>query len=371
MAASSWSLLLLGSILFFGLSEGLRDVRVKVPLAVRRGDKALLKCLYDLEGDSLYAIKWYKGRREFYRYTPKENPPMKVFPISGTKVARHSSNESQVTLDTVQMATSGKYSCEVSLDAPSFHTLISAGELDVVETPNNKPNVFTTKPRYKLGEKFKANCTSRHSKPAANLTWAINNHEANPSHVRHHRPLKDRNGGEMETAFSNIQFIINSQHFNDGKMKIRCTAHIHDVYWQTTEKSIEEDHHIYSGTHGNTIDFSYDSESSDESNYITGLHIQGDVSSLNAANNTSQTMEKLSRTTTIVVSLIFIVLSQVLVKIHLSLFLPSIALRKALRRISSSSSSSATITSAGDDCVSTVVAVASVRKIKLHQFINS
>lgn len=30
------------------------------------------------------------------------------------------------------MATSGKYSCEVSLDAPSFHTLISAGELDVV-----------------------------------------------------------------------------------------------------------------------------------------------------------------------------------------------------------------------------------------------
>lgn len=59
---------------------------MKVPLAVRRGDKALLKCLYDLEGDSLYAIKWYKGRREFYRYTPKENPPMKVFVMQGTKV---------------------------------------------------------------------------------------------------------------------------------------------------------------------------------------------------------------------------------------------------------------------------------------------
>lgn len=59
-------------------------------------------------------------------------------------------------------------------------------------------------------------------------------------------------------------------------MKIRCGAHIHDVYWQTTEKSIEEDRHIYA--HGNTIDFmsrSYDSESSDENNYITDLHIQG------------------------------------------------------------------------------------------------
>lgn len=49
--------------------------------------------------------------------------------------------------------------------------------LPSTETPNNKPNVFTTKPRYKAGEKFKANCTSRHSKPAANLTWTINNHE--------------------------------------------------------------------------------------------------------------------------------------------------------------------------------------------------
>uniref|UniRef100_T1GU24 Ig-like domain-containing protein n=1 Tax=Megaselia scalaris TaxID=36166 RepID=T1GU24_MEGSC len=57
---------------------------------------------------------------------------MKIFQIPGTKVVRHSSNESQVTLDSVQMATSGKYSCEVSADAPSFHTLISAGELDVV-----------------------------------------------------------------------------------------------------------------------------------------------------------------------------------------------------------------------------------------------
>lgn len=30
------------------------------------------------------------------------------------------------------MATAGKYSCEVSADAPSFHTLIAAAELEVV-----------------------------------------------------------------------------------------------------------------------------------------------------------------------------------------------------------------------------------------------
>lgn len=68
------------------LSHGLNDVRVTVPKAVLKGETAVLICSYDLEGDSLYSVKWYKGRREFYRYTPKENPAMKVFPISGLSV---------------------------------------------------------------------------------------------------------------------------------------------------------------------------------------------------------------------------------------------------------------------------------------------
>lgn len=69
------------------LSSALRDVRVTIPVAVRSGDNAILMCHYDLEQDSLYSIKWYKGRREFYRYTPRENPPMKVFEsVSGIKV---------------------------------------------------------------------------------------------------------------------------------------------------------------------------------------------------------------------------------------------------------------------------------------------
>lgn len=87
---------------------GLRDVRVTVPTAVKKGDDAHLICNYDLEGDTLYSVKWlvqnywnffflrinylnifcsrYKGRREFYRYTPKENPAMKIFPLPGISV---------------------------------------------------------------------------------------------------------------------------------------------------------------------------------------------------------------------------------------------------------------------------------------------
>jgi hypothetical protein len=59
---------------------------VTVPHAILLGETATLFCHFDLEGDSLYSVKWYKGRREFYRFTPKEDPAMKIFPIFGLEV---------------------------------------------------------------------------------------------------------------------------------------------------------------------------------------------------------------------------------------------------------------------------------------------
>ncbi|XP_017845463.1 uncharacterized protein LOC108601971 isoform X2 [Drosophila busckii] len=221
------------------LSCALRDVRVRVPHAVKRGEKAILKCFYDIEDDSLYSVKWYKGRREFYRYTPKETPPMKIFHFPGIKVRRPASNESQVVLDVVTMPTSGKYSCEVSADAPSFHTLIAAAELEVIETPHNPPFITGIRPRYRVGDILRGNCTSRHSRPAANLTWTVNNEEVNPAHVRHHKILRDTRN-EMETAIVGIHFVVTDQHFDNGKLKLRCSAQLHDIYWKTTEKTILE-----------------------------------------------------------------------------------------------------------------------------------
>lgn len=68
--------------IFADFIAGLKDVSVTIPQAVKRGSNAQLICNYDMENDTLYSIKWYKGRREFYRYTPKENPAMKVFTMA-------------------------------------------------------------------------------------------------------------------------------------------------------------------------------------------------------------------------------------------------------------------------------------------------
>ncbi|KAG8291611.1 hypothetical protein J6590_056067 [Homalodisca vitripennis] len=65
---------------------GLRDVEIRAPLAVPPGSSATLTCKYDLEGDPLYTVKWYKGRQEFFRYVPKELPHTRVFPLPGVNV---------------------------------------------------------------------------------------------------------------------------------------------------------------------------------------------------------------------------------------------------------------------------------------------
>ena len=40
---------------------------LSVPSFRFRGDDASLKCLYDLEGEQLYSVKWYKDGHEIFR----------------------------------------------------------------------------------------------------------------------------------------------------------------------------------------------------------------------------------------------------------------------------------------------------------------
>lgn len=65
---------------FISVTHSLKDVTLQIePRIVRRGEEATLICTYDLESDPLYAVKWYRGNREFYRYTPSNYPNIKVF----------------------------------------------------------------------------------------------------------------------------------------------------------------------------------------------------------------------------------------------------------------------------------------------------
>lgn len=83
------------NICFFPLSlcfavsynvHGLDSIHIRVPTAVTLGSAAVLICECDLPDEDLYSVKWYKGKHEFFRYTSKEIPSIKIFPKAGINV---------------------------------------------------------------------------------------------------------------------------------------------------------------------------------------------------------------------------------------------------------------------------------------------
>lgn len=218
----------------------LKDVRVSVPTAIRRGDNANLICHYDMEGAVLYSVKWYKGKREFFRYTPKENPSLKAFPVLGITVERSQSNGSHLTLTAVEPTMSGKYSCEVSADSPSFHTSIVSSEMEVVNIPMSKPLISGLKPYYRIGDLLMGNCTSYYSKPAANLTWLVNSHEVSPKQTVLYPVVRDPDNG-MESSTLGLFFQVTNHYVGRSKLKVTCVARIYNVYEQNSERTLEDE----------------------------------------------------------------------------------------------------------------------------------
>ncbi|KAL1399678.1 hypothetical protein pipiens_008010, partial [Culex pipiens pipiens] len=123
-------------ILVFGLAKDicfcLRLTEVRIPNHVAKNTTVVLECHFDLNGEALYSVKWYKDGNEFYRYVPRDNPPAQLFLLTGVSVDLLNSTENQIVLNNVTLASTGKYRCEVSAEAPSFQTVSSHGDMVVV-----------------------------------------------------------------------------------------------------------------------------------------------------------------------------------------------------------------------------------------------
>ncbi|XP_059059175.1 uncharacterized protein LOC131852517 [Achroia grisella] len=157
---------------------GLRDIQLSVPEAVGIGSSATLGCRWSLDsGETLYTVKWYHGAQEFFRFVPKELPNTRVFSQTGISVDISRSGAQQVVLHGATRVLSGRYRCEVSADAPFFHTVYKSAYMRVVELPDTQPNVRAQKSWYSVGDMLRANCTSPPADPSANLTWLLNGQE--------------------------------------------------------------------------------------------------------------------------------------------------------------------------------------------------
>ncbi|KAG7299390.1 hypothetical protein JYU34_016337 [Plutella xylostella] len=161
---------------FWGMGvRGLHNLEINVPPAVLVGETVTLECSWELEDEeALYSVKWYRGREEFYRYIPKELPHTRVFPLPGIEVDISRSGARRVVLQQATPALAGRFRCEVSADAPTFHTELRSAPLEVVEPPEWGPKLVSDRSWYGVGSSLQATCAAPPSSPPANLTFALN-----------------------------------------------------------------------------------------------------------------------------------------------------------------------------------------------------
>ncbi|KAG7310132.1 hypothetical protein JYU34_004674 [Plutella xylostella] len=205
---------------------GLRATDLLIsPPVVQRGSDATLACLYELTDAPLYSVKWYRGRHEFYRFSPTEAPATKIFPFAGINVDLARSNQSQVVLTRVSFGLSGNFSCEVTADAPSFATSIVSNTMEVVVLPPSPPTIQTSQHFHAPGDVLRANCSCGPSRPPAELAFYINDSPVTPGL---HQVLPMAEGLFRSEFFVQIQLW--PAHYERGAPILRCEARAGDLY---------------------------------------------------------------------------------------------------------------------------------------------
>merc|ERR1712130_789364 len=214
-------------LLFLESSFCLLLKRIRVPGLVRSGRDASLHCDFDTQGEELYSVKWYKGGQEVFRWLPSQSSkPITIYPRPGVRIDQNKSSATTMALQAVDLSSTGRYRCEVSTEAPMFSTASDFGDLLVVSAPPRPPLIQgDIRVKYQPGDLVHLNCTSSDSKPAADLSWKINNQTADSSYIIPHPVTSSPSG--LLTSVSELFLTLGKRHFTpDGRIRIECEARI-------------------------------------------------------------------------------------------------------------------------------------------------
>ncbi|CAB3235852.1 unnamed protein product [Arctia plantaginis] len=197
----------------------LRIVGISVPNLKQRGESATLTCDYDLEGGKLYSVKWYRDNEEFYRFMPRLRPPQHAHKLDGVKVDLEKSTARRVHLRDLTLKSRGLYRCEVSEEAPSFHSAQAEAFIEVYYFPRETPRITGHDHAYKLNEPLDVNCSSAKSFPAPDLQWLIDGQK-----------ITDRSWlivyGAMPAPQGLLVSTLGLRAPTNHRMKLKCVATI-------------------------------------------------------------------------------------------------------------------------------------------------
>ncbi|XP_076322480.1 cell adhesion molecule 3-like [Tachypleus tridentatus] len=235
---SSLNFLLLVTVLMraISLTTPLRLVMLDVPSPTVVGQEVELTCSFDLNGDTLYSVKWYKDDVEFYRFVPNDWPPGQFLPLGGVRVDLSKSKEQSVYIRNVALETAGVYKCEVSTEAPVFDTVSAKKSMKVYVLPTEGPKITGRHMKYRIGDTATVKCTSAKSKPAATLRWYINEKPVGPEYETVYSTILHDDG--LEVSCLSLRFLIRHDHFTNGNMRLKCEASIPRVRYTMSDETL-------------------------------------------------------------------------------------------------------------------------------------
>ncbi|XP_050346869.1 uncharacterized protein LOC126771156 [Nymphalis io] len=221
-----------------GVVESIRILDLRVPGHAAEGGQALLGCQFDLEGDDLYSVKWYKDGREFYRYVPSNSESTSYFYMPGVFVDVSRSSSTVVTLEHITQDSGGRYRCEVSGEAPYFVTVSEDKDINIHLLPNHAPRMEGLKNELRVGDLLAVNCTSSRSRPKVQIKWLINDLPTPKNYIRGPFDKTSRERSDARDTVLELSFVVRQNHFHEGVLTLKCQASLAPLYQE------EVVHHI-------------------------------------------------------------------------------------------------------------------------------
>ncbi|XP_045447570.1 uncharacterized protein LOC123655867 [Melitaea cinxia] len=190
-----FSTLLLGRAI---AARGHTEVRVELQMErwAARGSSVRLRCVHDVPPHLLDKVVFLRHGTKIFQYIRNRKPPYRNFTTPGAVLNIELATENSIILQNLDVAASGSYSCEVSLDTPIYTKASSEKQLTVFHPQKHHPRIDFPTRYLSFGETLKANCTTAPALPAPHITWFINGKKMDEivAHSHKFQPMSERNG---------------------------------------------------------------------------------------------------------------------------------------------------------------------------------
>ncbi|KAK9870361.1 hypothetical protein WA026_007929 [Henosepilachna vigintioctopunctata] len=217
--------------------SALRLTNMTSPTVQDPRDDMQFYCEYDMGGEELYAVKWYKDDHEFFRYIPTGDPSSVEFQVMGVHVDSRKTHcdisSCRLFLNNLSRTfSSGAYRCEVSSEAPAFRLASETHNVTVAVLPKENPRIDGLRGSYVSGEYLNVTCTSGFGDPKPILLWYINHRPVQIKYIKELESIQEEGGIKLHRISLQLHFPLVRQMTEKkdiSTIEVACFQTVEDI----------------------------------------------------------------------------------------------------------------------------------------------